>query len=237
MSQENLKKLAAEKAVEYVKSGMVVGLGHGSTTIFALRKIAEKIKSGELTDIIGIPCSLMVENDARELGIPLGDINDIHVIQVTIDGADEIDDSFHVIKGGGGALLREKIIAQSSLREIIIADGSKHSPKLGTKWAVPIEVLPYCWELIAEFLSTLDGDPVLRMKKDEQNNNVPFTTDQGNYILDTNFGPIQDVESLATTLKAQAGIIEHGLFVDLATDLIIAWDENNIEHRENNDQA
>lgn len=228
MNQDNLKKIAAEKAVEYVRSGMVVGLGHGSTTIFALRKIAEMLKSGELKDIVGIPCSLMVENDAKELGIPLGDINDYHEIDLTIDGADEIDDSFHIIKGGGGALLREKIVAQASMREIIVADGSKYSKTIGTTWAVPIEVLPYCWNLIASFLENIGGKPELRMKNEE----TIFTTDQGNYILDTDFGPIEDIEKLANTLKNQAGIVEHGLFVNLATDIIVAW-EDSVEHREN----
>ena len=228
MNQDNLKQIAAEKAVEYVKSGMVVGLGHGSTTIFALRKIAAMLESGELKDIIGIPCSLMVEKDAKELGIPLGDINDYPEIDLTIDGADEIDDSFHIIKGGGGALLREKIVAQASIREIIVADGSKYSKTIGTKWAVPIEVLPYCWKLIAAFLEAIEGKPTLRIKEDQS----IFLTDQGNYILDTAFGPIKDVEFLAKTLKNQAGIVEHGLFVNLTSDIIVAW-EDSIEHRVN----
>jgi ribose 5-phosphate isomerase A len=220
---EALKKAAADKAVEDVTSGMVVGLGHGSTTIWALRRIAERLKDGSLTNIIGVPCSLAVETDARELGIPLSTLNDTPKVDLTIDGADEIDAHNNLIKGGGGALLREKVVAQASSREIIIADAGKLSTKLGEKWAVPVEVVPFALESEAEFLRSIGAEPKVRMVKDMG----MFTTDQGNHIIDANFGEIADPHALAEKLNARAGIMEHGLFLDIASKVIVA-DEDGV---------
>jgi ribose 5-phosphate isomerase A len=211
------KRIAAEEAVKYVQSGMVVGLGVGSTAIFAVRKLAQDLRQGHLHNILGIPCSRQVAEEAQRLGIPLTTLEEHPTIDLTIDGADEVDPNLNLIKGGGGALLREKIVAQASLQEIIVIDETKLSPKLGTKWPVPIEVTPFGWGTQVGFLETLGGVPVLRMLPDEK----PYTTDQGNYILDTRFGPLEDPSSLAQILAHRAGIVEHGLFLDLATEVIV----------------
>ncbi|MGC9396740.1 MAG: ribose 5-phosphate isomerase A, partial [Anaerolineae bacterium] len=173
---EYFKQQAAEYAVQFVTSGMVVGLGHGSTAIFAIRAIAAQLATGQLTDIVGVPCSSQVEADARALGIPLTTLEENPVINVTIDGADEVDPALNLIKGGGGALLREKIVAQASSREIITVDESKLVPALGTEWAVPIEVVPFGWRSQAEYLTALGADVMPRRLSDGE----LFRTDQGN---------------------------------------------------------
>jgi ribose 5-phosphate isomerase A len=220
-----LKQAAAEHAAQFVESGMVVGLGYGSTAIWAVRHIAERLRMGELRDIVGIPCALKTEIEARELGIPLGTLETHPVIDVTIDGADEVDPALDLIKGGGGALLREKIVAQASRREIIIVDASKMVPRLGTNWALPIEVIPFGYGSQMRFLESLGAEVQVRQKIE----GVPFQTDQHNLILDCRFGPIPDTEALAEKIKCRTGIVEHGLFIGLATDVIIA-DANGIQH-------
>ena len=223
MSMETYKKLAAHRAVEFISSGMVVGLGHGSTTGFAIEKLAQLLQSGELTDIITVPCSSEVEGHATRLGIPVTSLEDHPVIDLTIDGADEVDEQMNLIKGGGGALLREKVVACASQREIIIVDGSKLVSKLGTRFALPVEVVPFAWTIEKRFIEGLGAEVIRRGGED------PFQTDQGNYILDCRFPTIDDAPQLARLLNDRAGIIEHGLFIDLATDLIVA-DENGVHH-------
>jgi len=213
-----LKQQAAWYAVDFVKSGMVVGLGHGSTTILAVRRIAQLLHEGQLQDILGVPCSLQVKEDAQRLGIPLTTLDEHPVVDVTIDGADEVDPHLNLIKGGGGALLREKIVAQASRREIIVVDESKLSPALGAHWPVPVEVTPFGWRSQAAYLESLGAQPILRLSSD----GAPFTTDQGNLILDCRFGPISQPARLAAHLSERAGIVEHGLFLGLATDVIVA---------------
>lgn len=223
-----LKQAAAKFAVDqFIHSGMTVGLGGGSTAEFAIRSIGERIRSGDLIDVIGIPCSIAAENVARKLHIPLAELKQTTSIDVTIDGADEVDPQLNLIKGGGGALLREKIVAQASRREIIVVDESKLSDKLGTKWAVPIEVTKFAWEAQIGFLSTLGADVKLRVA----DTNKPYQTDQGNYILDANFGSIEDPDGLNLKLNQRAGIVEHGLFIQIATDLIVA-SKTGIHHRQ-----
>jgi ribose 5-phosphate isomerase A len=216
-----LKQQAASYAVDFVESGMVVGLGHGSTTIFVVRCIARLLHEGQLQDILGVPCSLHVEEDARQLGIPLTTLDEHPVVDLTIDGADEVDPDLNLIKGGGGALLREKIVAQASRREIIVVDESKLSPTLGTHWPVPVEVIPFGWRSQAAYLESLGARPVLRQNA----NGTSFKTDHGNLILDCHFGPISDPAQLAAQLNERAGIVEHGLFLGLATDVIVASEE------------
>jgi ribose 5-phosphate isomerase A len=213
-----LKRRAAGRAVEYVESGMVVGLGEGSTAAFALRCIARLLDEGKLHDILGVPCSCQVEAEARDLGIPLTTLEAHPVIDLTIDGADEVDPDLNLIKGGGGALLREKIVAQASRREVIAVDESKLSPALGTHWPVPVEVTRFGWRTQMAYLDSLGSQPVLRTKDD----GAPFETDQGNLILDCEFGPIADPARLASRLSERAGIVGHGLFLGLATEVIIA---------------
>ena len=217
-SQDDLKKKAAWRAVDFIESGMVVGLGTGSTANFAIERIGAKIRSGELQGIVGIPSSERSENLARELNIALSDLATHPAIDLTIDGADEVDPDLNVIKGGGGALLREKIVAQASRRNIIIVDESKLSPKLGTRWALPIEVVPFACRTEQIYLESIGGSVTLR----EDASKAPYLTNQKNYILDANFGPISNPGRLVADLNARAGIVEHGLFLGLATDVIVA---------------
>jgi ribose 5-phosphate isomerase A len=226
MDRTQLKRQAGEYAVDnFVKSGMVVGLGHGSTAKWAVRKIAERIKAGALTNIVAIPVSSETEQEARNLGIPLTDFAHHPVVDMTIDGADEVDPDLQLIKGGGGALLQEKIVAQASKREVIVVDESKLSPALGTKYALPVEVVPFGWQSILSHLETLGANWTLRTNGDS----TPYETDQRNYILDCTFPHIADPRQLAYALSKFAAVVEHGLFIDISTDIIVAR-ENGIEH-------
>lgn len=215
--QDALKQKAALFACEFVETGMVVGLGTGSTTQFAIERLGEMIRDGRLYNIVGIPSSLLTERTARNLGIPLSDFDTHPVIDVTIDGADEVDFELNLIKGGGGALLREKVLAQASRRNIIIVDESKLAPRLGTKWALPIEVLPFARASEERFIASMGAEVRLRSK-----NGRPVATDQGNLLLDAAFGPMEDPAALAEKLNDRAGIVEHGLFLGLAHDVIVA---------------
>ncbi|MEZ5275210.1 MAG: ribose-5-phosphate isomerase RpiA [Opitutaceae bacterium] len=220
------KEAAAVRAVDFVKSGMKVGLGTGSTAVFATRRIGALLKSGELRDIIAFATSKATAEEANRLGIPMMDDDLPEDLELTIDGADEVDPAMDVIKGGGGALLREKIVAQVSRRVIIVVDESKPSPRLGTHWPVPVEVITFGWMSQARFLETLGARWEIR----KGNDGHPFVTDSGNRILDCHFGPIADARHLASLLNARAGIVEHGLFIGLATDLIVAGAQG-IHHR------
>ena len=215
---ETLKQQAAEFALQFVQSGMTLGLGSGSTALFATRGIGQRIQAGDLKNTVAIPTSLAIEAEARALDIPLTTLEDHPRIDVTIDGADEVDPDFNLIKGGGGALLREKIVAQATQRQIIVVDESKLSDQLGTRWAVPIEVIPFGWTAQAAFLQSLGGAPKLR----RQDNGRPYLTDQSHFILDCHFGKIEDPSKLAEAIKGRAGIVEHGLFIQLAHDVIVA---------------
>lgn len=219
MDVNALKKQAAEVAVSLVESGMVVGLGVGSTAIHAVRAIARRLQDGELHHVLGVPCALSVAEEARRLGIPLTTLEVHPVVDITIDGADEVDPVMNLIKGGGGALLREKIVAQASRREVIVVDESKLSPTLGCRWALPVEVIPFGWGSHLDFLRELGANPVLCRMNDD---NKVLVTDQGNMLLDCHFGPMADPQSLGEQIKRRAGIVEHGLFLNLATDLIVA---------------
>ncbi len=216
--QDRLKKISAEKAVESIRSGMLIGLGVGSTSDHAVRKIAELLKTGKLKDIKAVVCSKATEDLASSLGIPLTSLKKNQVIDVTIDGADEVDRDLNLIKGGGGALLREKIVAQATNYQIIVVDDSKISVRLGEKFPLPIEVLQFGWQSHYVFLIELGGKPVLR----HINTQTPFLTDQGNYIIDCDFGPMTSPHSLALKLDQRAGIIEHGLFLEMANEVIVA---------------
>lgn len=215
------KEQAAVHGATFVESGMVVGLGHGSTALVALQKLAERLRAGEVMDIVGIPCSRFIEGEAIKLGVPLTTLDEHPTIHLTLDGADEVDPQLNLIKGGGGALLREKIVAQSSQREIILVDESKLSPALGTHWPVPVEVVPFGWKTQVVFLQSLGARVALR----EDDDGKPFITDHGNYILDSQFGPLEDPVGLAAKLNARVGIVEHGLFLGLATELIVAGEQ------------
>lgn len=220
--QEDLKRKAAVRAVDFIESGMVIGLGTGSTAYYAIKQIGENIQSGKLQNVVGVSSSERSEILARELKIPLTDLATHPTIDLTIDGADEVDPDLNLIKGGGGALLREKIIAQASRRNIIIVDESKLSPKLGTRWALPIEVVPFACRTEQIFLESIGGSVTLR----EGDGTSPYLTNQGNFILDADFGSIADPATLVSRLNERAGIVEHGLFLGLATDVIVAAQED-----------
>ncbi|MEN8194081.1 MAG: ribose 5-phosphate isomerase A, partial [Bacteroidota bacterium] len=203
------------------KSDMVLGLGTGSTFNFVLEILSEKVKSGEIKDVIGISTSTQTLELARKLNFPIGKFSDHPKIDLTIDGADEVDEKLNVIKGGGGALLHEKIIAQASKKVIIVVDQSKVSKYLGEKWAVPIEVIQKASVSESEYLKSIGASVELR--KTENNN---FITDEGNYILDADFGVIKNPKKLAKKLNKRAGIVEHGLFVNMVDHVIVASDKD-----------
>jgi ribose 5-phosphate isomerase A len=216
--QDQYKQHAAAQAVQFAQPGMVIGLGTGSTAIHATRGIAALLHQGTLRDIVGFATSRAVWAEAVRLGIPMLTEDMPRAIDLTIDGADEIDPALNLIKGGGGALLREKLVAQASHRVIIIADDSKLSARLGTNHPLPVEVLPFGWRSQARFLAALGASVSVRRAPDGQD----ARTDQDNMILDCTFGPIADPAGLAAKLSAQAGIVGHGLFLDLADDVIVA---------------
>ena len=226
--QERYKQRAAERAVELVASGMVVGLGTGGTALYAIRRIGALIRQGELEGIVAVPTSVATAAEARGLGIPLVDDAQAGPADITIDGADEIDPGLDLIKGRGGALLREKIVAQTSRRFVIVADETKLSPALGTRAPLPVEVVPFGWRSQMEYLTALF--PRGRILRRAAPDGKPFATDQGNFILDCMTGPIERPGQLALQLEAQAGVVAHGLFLELATDVIVAG-ASGIVHR------
>jgi ribose 5-phosphate isomerase A len=213
-----LKRQAAEYAVShYVESGMTVGLGTGSTAIFAVRYLGELLRTGQRKDIVAFATSRLTWDEAVRLSIPMLPEDLPKSLDLTIDGADEVDPQLNLIKGGGGALLREKIVAQSSGQEIIVVDETKLSPCLGTRRAVPVEILPFGWRSQAAFITGLGATCVVRHTPD---GNLYFT-DQRNMILDCAFGRIANPAEIADQLDRRAGIVEHGLFLGL-TDLVVA---------------
>ncbi|QRK12757.1 ribose-5-phosphate isomerase RpiA [Archangium violaceum] len=220
------KRLAAERAVDSIQPGMVVGLGSGSTSALVVRRLAALRGEGRLMDVVGVPTSVETEQLARSLGVPLTTLEEHPVLDLTLDGADEVEPELRLIKGGGGALMREKIVAQASQRVLIVVDASKLSPRLGTNWPVPVEVLPFGWRSQALFLEKLGA----RITRREGRDGTPFRTDQGNLILDCAFGPIEHPEELASRLDARAGIVAHGLFIGLTSELVVAG-PGGVEHR------
>lgn len=210
----DLKRLAAEKSIEYVRDGMTLGLGTGTTAYWAIRKIGDLVHQG--MKLRGIPSSHETERLAKELQIPLVSFAEVEQIDVTIDGADEIDQNLRVIKGGGGALLREKIVATASKLVILVADDSKWVTQLG-KRPLPVEVVPFGWQMTAKRIANRFGcTPVLRAKEA-----MPFSTDNRNYILDCDFEQIDDPVSVERELKTIPGVIENGLFIDIADVVIL----------------
>ncbi|MEL7085715.1 MAG: ribose 5-phosphate isomerase A [Cyanobacteria bacterium J06597_1] len=220
LTQNELKKMAAEKAVERVETGMIVGLGTGSTAAFAVSAIGERMKTEGLS-IIGVPTSQRTFEQATELGIPLATLEEQPKLDVAIDGADEIElSSLNLIKGAGGALLREKLVEVSADKLIIIADSTKKVDKLGTKFALPVEIVRFGWKSTTSRVEALGCKPVLRTTESGD----PFITDEQHYIIDCQFGPMDDPVTIASTLKGTAGVVEHGLFIDMVYEAIVATD-------------
>jgi len=210
-----MKKLAAEKAVEYVEDGMILGLGTGSTVEYALKKLGERVKGG--LKVKGIPTSMHTRKLAKEYKIPLTSLEENPEIDLTIDGADEVDSNLNLIKGGGGALTREKIIASNSKKEIIIIDESKVVKALGIDFDLPVEVLKYGWTSTKKSIEELFGCEVeLRKILDD-----PYITDNGNYILDCIFEKIEEPEEMERNINNVPGVVENGLFIGLVDEVIV----------------
>src|SRR5512136_1179213 len=214
VEQEEMKRQAAEKAVQYIEDGMVVGLGTGSTVEFAIKKIGELVGNG--LQIKGIPTSLKTKRLATELKIPLIDLEEHTEIDVTIDGADEVDSNLNLIKGGGGALTREKIIAYHSKKVIIIVDETKIVKGLGCDSFLPVEVTKFGWSATKKALESLGCNGELRKIMDEA-----FITDNQNYIIDCDFGKLADPEALEKEINNIPGVLDNGLFIGLADEVIV----------------
>jgi ribose 5-phosphate isomerase A len=208
------KRAAAESAVAQVADGMIVGLGSGSTAALAVSAMGKRVQDG--LRVVCIPTSERTATQAGVLKIPLATLADYSQIDVTIDGADEVEaGNLDLIKGLGGALLREKIVADASKRLVIIVDETKIVGRLGERGPVPAEVVPFGWQSAARKLKDLGANPVLRKGQDGQ----PFRSDGGHYILDCNFGPIINVDALASELDHIVGVVEHGLFIGLTSEV------------------
>jgi len=222
------KRLAAAAAVAFVEPKMIVGLGTGSTSEMAIRLLAEKVRNG--LKISGVPTSINTELLARRLRIPLvKDAEAFTKVDLTIDGADEVDPQFNLIKGGGGALTREKIVASRSNRQIIIVDEKKLVDKLG-KFSIPVEVLPFGWKSTMEILRGFGGRVKLRSAAKA---NKPFLTDNGNYILDCSFGLIYDPPDLEEKIKGIFGVVEVGLFIGMADLVLVGHSDGMVAERWN----
>ncbi len=224
MDLNQLKKKAAIEAVKYVESGMVLGLGTGSTTNYALHEISRLVTEGRLKDIIGIPSSKQTAKTALELGIRLIGFDEVNQIDLNIDGADEVDGKLNLIKGGGGALLKEKIIAQASKWNIIIVDKSKISESLGTRWAVPVEIIEFAYNPIKKYIEMLGAKVILRKNQKGE----IFKTEEGNVVIDCDFGEIKNLKQLNENLNNKAGIVEHGLFLGIADEVIVGKPEGAV---------
>jgi len=222
MNTEDMKRIAGEKAAEYVKDGMVVGLGTGSTVYYTIMKLGEMVKDG--LDIIGIPTSIETENLAKKLGIRISTLEEYPEIELTIDGADEIDPELNLIKGGGGALLREKIVASASKMEIIVADERKLVNKLGERFYLPVEVVPFARAIVFKKMESMGLKPVLRMSGER-----PYMTDNGNHIIDCHMGPIENPEELEIELNLIPGVVENGLFINMADIAIVGTIEKEVK--------
>ena len=215
MEREDLKKQAGEEAVRHIKDGMIVGLGTGSTVEYFLRELGKQVKNG--LKIQGIPTSVHTKRIAKDENIPLTTIEEHPKIDVTVDGADEVDSFLNLIKGGGGALVREKIIAFNSKKVIIIIDDSKIVKALGIDFPLPVEVVKFAWTSTRKTLEEFGCEATLR----EVMEGEPFITDNGNYILDCEFEPIEDPEQLHVNLNNIPGVVENGLFIGLVDEVIV----------------
>jgi ribose 5-phosphate isomerase A len=215
---DDLKKAAAEKAIETIQSGMVLGLGTGSTVKYTIIRLGELLRAGVLSDIVGVPTSESTVALARQVQIPLATLDEQPVIDLAIDGADEVAPNLDLIKGMGGALLREKMIELAATMFVVVVDGSKLVGRLGAHSPLPIEVVQYGWRTQARWLEHLGCMPELRGGEEQ-----PYVTDNGNYILHCTFpNGIDDPQALAATLHARTGIVGHGLFLGMANEVIVA---------------
>jgi len=224
MANDQEKEAAARASLQFVKDGQVVGLGTGSTAAFFIKLLAERVKAG--LRIRGIPTSDRSRELAASLGIPLTTLDECQEIAVTVDGADEVDPQLRLIKGGGGAMLREKIVASATKQLVIVADASKQVPVLG-KFPLPVEVIQFAQALVAKRIAALGAQVSVRTGAD----GGPFVTDEHNHILDCRFGQIRDADGLARRLSDMPGVVEHGLFVGMASVVLFARGSEIVELR------
>lgn len=215
-----LKQRAAVAAADLVESGMVLGLGTGSTASLIIRELGRRLAGRKLRGIRGVPTSQRTARLAEEVGIPLLSLEEVSEVELTLDGADEVDPEWNLIKGGGGSLLREKIVAQISRVEAIVVDESKLVQHLGERFALPLEVVPFGWKTHDAFLRSLGGEPELRRNPDES----PSLTDEGNYTIDVRFaeGELAKPQEIDAALRSRTGIIETGLFLGMTSTLVVA---------------
>ena len=224
MANDLEKEAAARASLKFVKDGQVVGLGTGSTAAYFIKLLGDQVKSG--LRIRGIPTSDRSRELALSLGIPLITLDDCQEINVTVDGADEVDPQLRLIKGGGGALLREKIVASATRQMIVVADASKQVQRLG-KFPLPVEVIKFAEALVAKRIARLRAEVQLRRNADGS----PYVTDENNHILDCRFGEIRDPDGLARELSSMPGVVEHGLFIGMASVALFARGGEIVELR------
>ena len=222
MANDQEKEAAARASLRFVKDDQVVGLGTGSTAAYFIKLLGEQVKSG--LRIRGIPTSVRSRELASSLGIPLTTLDECQEIAVTVDGADEVDPELRLIKGGGGALLREKIVASATKQLVIVADATKQVERLG-KFPLPVEVIKFAQALVAKRIAALGADVRLRMNAD----GTPYLTDENNHILDCCFGEIGDADCLARELSEMPGVVEHGLFIGMASVVLFARGSEIVE--------
>jgi ribose 5-phosphate isomerase A len=224
MANDQEKEAAARASLRFVKDGQVVGLGTGSTAAYFIKLLGEEVQRG--LRVRGIPTSDRSRELAASLGIPLITLDDCQEIAVTVDGADEVDPQLRLIKGGGGAMLREKIVASATKQLVIVADASKQVPVLG-KFPLPVEVIKFSQALVAKRIAALGAEVSVRTNAD----GTPFVTDENNHVLDCRFGQIRDADELARTLSEMPGVVEHGLFIGMASVVLFAKGSEIVEIR------
>ncbi len=223
MANEHEKEAVARASLSFIQDGQVVGIGTGSTAACFIQLLGERVKNG--LRIRGVPTSDRSREQAASLGIAITTLDECPEIDVTVDGADEVDPQLRLIKGGGGALLREKIVASASKQVVIIADSTKRVPMLG-KFGLPVEVIKFARAVVQKKIEALGARVSLR-----HDGNKPYRTDEDNYILDCHFGEIADPERLARQLSDMPGIVEHGLFIGMASVVLVAEGNEVVELR------
>jgi ribose 5-phosphate isomerase A len=214
-AQDDEKRQVGIAAADYVRPGMALGLGSGSTVYFFLEELGRRVKGG--LQVVGIPTSERTAALARDFGIPLATFDERQELDLAVDGADEVDPRLNLVKGHGGALLREKIIAMAARRLVIVVDSTKLSPALGSSMTLPVEVVPFATALARKRLEALGATPVLR-----QDGGKPYVTDNGNWLLDCGFAPMADPARLEAEINRVPGVMDNGLFIDLASEVIVA---------------
>ena len=223
--QTQMKQIVADAAIKKVEDEMIIGLGSGSTAALMIKSLAEEIRSGKLKKIRGVPTSFQSEVLALELNIPLIDLASVPKIDLAIDGADEVDPDFQLIKGGGACHVREKLVASKANKLLIVVDETKLVKDLNKVFPLPVEVLPSAWKQVKDIISEMGGVSILRMATKKAG---PVVTDQGNLILDVLFdGGIKDPKDIEISINNIPGVLENGLFVDLTDEVLVGKIENN----------